>query len=485
MNKILYINNKWTAGNGAPFTSYNPATNVPIWNGNEASSSDVNEAINGAYEAFPQWSKTPFNERQKKIQLFIDTLSNKKEKFARLISEETGKPLWESHTEVTAMIGKYNHTLTAIEDRCKSDEISMGQYRSITRFNPHGVLVVLGPFNLPGHLPNGHIIPALLMGNTIIFKPSEQTPRVGSFMIELWESAQLPSGVLQLVQGGKTTGEALISHDKIKGVLFTGSYSVGSAIHRHFAGRPEKILALEMGGNNPLIVWDTQAYSAAAYLTILSAFITSGQRCVCARRLIVPNNRDGAHFLDELQRMMKQIRMGTFTDNPEPFMGPLISENAATQLIYQEQEMVKNGAQSLIALSQNKAFVSPGLIDVTNQKSRIDGEHFGPLLQVIRVKTIDEAIAEANNTAYGLAGGLLSDSSALYEKVQREIQCGILNWNRQTTGAVSSAPFGGVGKSGNYRPSAAFAPDYCAYPTASLESSSLELPETLITGLSR
>src|SRR3990167_8941296 len=172
--------------------------------------------------------------------------------------------------------------------------------RAVLRHRGHGVMAVLGPYNLPGHLPNGHIIPALLAGNTVVFKPSALTSLVGQKLMEVWEKTNLPKGVLNLVQGGKETGIALAHHPDINGIYFTGSYETGKSLHQFFAGRPEVILALEMGGNNPLVVFNVQNLAAAVYLTIQSAFITSGQRCSCARRLIVANNKEGADFVKRL-----------------------------------------------------------------------------------------------------------------------------------------------------------------------------------------
>ncbi|MFC1835972.1 aldehyde dehydrogenase family protein, partial [Thermodesulfobacteriota bacterium] len=272
----------------------------------------------------------------------------------------------------------------------------------------------------------------------------------------------------------------------LDGVFFTGSAETGKAIHRAFAGHPEKILALEMGGNNPLLVFDVADLDAAAYLTILSAYITSGQRCSCARRLIVPNGRDWERFIDRLAAMVRKIRVGVYTDTPEPFMGPVISDEAADELLSVQDGFIADGARTLIRMEPLRgieALLSPGLIDVTDIQHREDVELFGPLLQLIRVEDFDEALKEANDTAYGLAAGLLSDNADLYDRFRRKIKTGVVNWNRHTTGASSAMPFGGIGLSGNHRPSAYFAADYCAYPVASIETDALEKPEATLPGI--
>src|ERR1035441_8931981 len=186
------------------------------------------------------------------------------------------------------MTNKVGVSIQAFQERRQARVVESASGITATRFKPHGVVGVFGPFNFPGHLPNGHIVPALLAGNTVVFKPSELTPGVGEKAIELWKEAELPGGVINFIQGGRDIGQALLVHPNLDGVLFTGSAGVGKAMRRALADRPGKILALEMGGNNPLIVHETSDLAAAVYHTIQSAYLSSGQRCSCARRLIVP-----------------------------------------------------------------------------------------------------------------------------------------------------------------------------------------------------
>lgn len=468
------------------FTSLNPATGLPFWEGKQSSPTEVNRAVHEAEVAFASWSHLRVDERITYLEAFRDALKAKQASFARLISEETGKPLWESKTEVGAMLGKVAISIEAYEERCRVRLNEMPGAMNVTRFKPHGVIGVLGPFNLPGHLPNGHIIPALLAGNAVVFKPSELTPAVGEQLVSLWDDIGLPEGVLQCVQGGREVGAVLASHTLLKGLYFTGSYSTGQFLHQQFAGHPEKILALEMGGNNPLIVHQMADIDAAAYTTIQSAYITSGQRCVCARRLIVPAGREGDGFVDALVRWIEKIKIGAYTETPEPFMGPLISIEAANRLMHAQQDLLKRGADALVPMQRDEscaAMLSPGLLEVTGLTERDDHEHFGPLLQLIRVPDFDAAIDEANRTEYGLSAGLLCDDETLYREFFQRSRAGIVNWNRQITGASSAAPFGGVGKSGNHRASAYFAADYCAFPVASIEASELALPKQLTPGI--
>jgi succinylglutamic semialdehyde dehydrogenase len=390
---------------------------------------------------------------------FVERLKNSD--LHRLISEEVGKPLWESKEEVAAMISKVAISIRAQEER--AGEWSRGNVH--VRHKPHGTLAVIGPFNFPGHLPNGHIVPALLAGNSVVFKPSELTPRVGKALVDLW---QLPEEKLRLVQGGPEVGQRLATDPEINGLLFTGSHKTGTALARLFGNMPEKILALEMGGNTPLVVHTVDDMRAAAQTIILSAYVTSGQRCTCARRLIV--TEEGAEVIDVLVEMTAKIRIGSYTDSPEPFMGPVINEKAANRVMANYKGLITRGGKPLVSMKQDGRFLTPGLVDVTSVVDRPDEEIFGPLLQLIRVKTLDAAIVEANNTRYGLAAGILSDNERDYVKFRNQVKAGVINWNNRTTGASSAAPFGGVGISGNHRPTALYSVDICNYPVASIEA---------------
>ena len=446
----------------------------------------IDAAVAAAREALPQWIDTPIAERVRILNAFADELRNHKSELAGTISSETGKPRWESLTEVDAMINKVGLSIRAHDERRKPTTAESAGVTSATRYKPHGVAAVLGPFNFPGHLPNGHIVPALLAGNTIVFKPSEHAPKTAEHTIALWHRAGLPLRGINLLQGEKETGAALVTHPGIDAVFFTGSFTAGRAINRALADHPGKLAALEMGGNNPLIVWNAADLNAAAYLTIQSAYLTAGQRCSCARRLIVSSDASGDRFLDALLAMMSKIRVGMPSDEPEPFTGPVINATAAQNLLRAQESLLSRGARSLAPLQPLGALahlLSPALIDVTYVKDRDDEELFGPLLQLIRVKDFDAAIAEANNTRFGLAAGLLSDDRALYDRFYRQAKAGVINWNRPLTGASSALPFGGVGESGNHRPSAFFAADYCSYPIASLESDRVAMPTTLTPGI--
>ncbi|TDF36663.1 succinylglutamate-semialdehyde dehydrogenase [Alteromonadaceae bacterium M269] len=482
-----FINGNWVEGLGHSIESIDPAKKETIWQGTSADTQQVSNAIAAARSAFVDWSAKTFEERFEFIKRYADLLAENKQSLALDIARETGKPLWETATEVAAMIGKVGLSEKAYHQRTGTVENPMPVGKAFIRHKPHGVVAVFGPYNFPGHLPNGHIVPALMAGNTLVFKPSDLTPLVAERMVKLWEEAGLPSGVLNLVQGQVETGKALASHSDIDGLFFTGSSRTGKILHEQFAGHPGKILALEMGGNNPLIVKDVKNVDAAVHDIIQSAFITTGQRCTCARRLFIQNGSEGDALLSRLIEVTNQIRVGHYDDEDAPFMGAMISGHAAKLMVTAQQQLVDMGAESLVELQHTdveSGFVTPGIMDVTAiVKQMPDEEHFGPLLKVVRYDDFDDAIAMANNTAFGLSAGLLADSEEDYSYFLQRIRAGIVNWNRPITGASGAAPFGGIGESGNHRASAYYAADYCAYPVASVEVDEVVMPATLSPGL--
>ncbi|NVZ83015.1 MULTISPECIES: succinylglutamate-semialdehyde dehydrogenase [Pseudomonas] len=486
MMNSLYIAGSWLAGQGEVVESLNPVTQQVVWSGNSATVEQVESAVQAARQAFPAWAKRSLEERLSVLEAFAANLKSRADELARCIGEETGKPLWESATEVTSMVNKVAISVQSYRERTGEKSGPLGDATAVLRHKPHGVVAVFGPYNFPGHLPNGHIVPALLAGNTVLFKPSELTPKVAELTVQCWIDAGLPAGVLNLLQGARETGIALAANPGIDGLFFTGSSRTGNHLHQQFAGRPDKILALEMGGNNPLVVDEVADVDAAVYTIIQSAFISAGQRCTCARRLLVPEGAWGDALLARLVAVSSTIEVGAFDQQPAPFMGSVISLGAAKALMDAQELLLANGAVALLEMTQPQAqaaLLTPGIIDVTEVTDRADEELFGPLLQVIRYADFAAAIAEANNTQYGLAAGLLSDSEARYQQFWLESRAGIVNWNKQLTGAASSAPFGGVGASGNHRASAYYAADYCAYPVASLETPSLVLPASLTPGV--
>jgi succinylglutamic semialdehyde dehydrogenase len=452
--------------------SYEPATGVLLW---RSPLSDVDSEVAAARGGWAVWASKPLAFRIETLRRFANVVRQRSEAFADLIARETGKPLWEARTEVDTVIAKVDISVTAYAERTaqRRMDAQLGS-RVALRHKPHGVLAVLGPYNFPAHLPNGHIVPALIAGNAVVFKPSEKTPASGAFLVECYRAAGVPEDCIRLVIGGPAEGKALAAHPGIDGLLFTGSARTGLALNRAFADKPDKILALEMGGNNPIVVWDTPDLHTAAVLVIQSAFTTAGQRCTAARRLIVDTKLYDP-LIDTINRMVGRIIVGAPHDDPAPFMGSVIDNEAADQLTESYLALMMRGARPIRHLERpvaDRPFLVPALIDVTDMPDRPDLELFGPILQVFRADDFDAAIHEANNTRYGLSASLISQTPALYDRFWANARAGIVNWNKPTNGASSGAPFGGIGWSGNHRPSAYYAADYCAYPVVSSEAES-------------
>lgn len=467
------------------FRSIDPATAETVWEGAAASGAEVQAAADRARAAFPDWADRPRQDRIDAVKRYQAVLKARAPQMAEAISRETGKALWETTTELQAMAGKVDISIRAYDERTgeRTAETAFGQ--AVLRHRPHGVAAVLGPFNFPGHLPNGHIVPALLAGDTVVFKPSEEAPLTGQLMAEAFAEADLPEGVVNVVQGGRETGAALLDAG-IDALMFTGSGAAGAHFRRKFADDPHVILALELGGNNPLVVWDIADAEAAAGIVVQSAFITTGQRCSCARRLIVPEGPQGDAIVEAVAALSDRLTFAPWNSSPEPYAGPLISQKAAEAALKALQDRIDAGARVIRASGPVDnlpgAFVRPALIDVTGVAVP-DEEMFAPFLSVTRVSSFEAAVAEANATRYGLSAGLVSDDPANWDRFIRRIRAGVVNFNRPTTGAAGDMPFGGLGASGNHRPSAYYAADYCAYPVASFEAGAVTNIEYEIKGL--
>ncbi|PIE42080.1 MAG: succinylglutamate-semialdehyde dehydrogenase [Gammaproteobacteria bacterium] len=486
-----FIDGAWVKGSGALLTSTNPSTNEVVWQANAAGADDVATAFSAADKAFQDWALTPLADRIAILEKYKTLLEDNKEQLAKDIMNDTGKPWWESLAEVASMVGKIDVSIQSYRERTPTKSAGEADKTLLTH-RPHGVCAVFGPYNFPGHLPNGHIVPALIAGNTIVFKPSEQTPTIGASMVQLLHDAGVPHGVINFVPGELETAKAIVANDALRGFFFTGSSTVGEIIHKQFAGRFDVILALEMGGNNPLIVLDDvlqdeRHIDAAVYNTIQSAFVTAGQRCTCARRLIVPAGRAGDVFIARLVEETQKLLIDEPTAEKQPFFSMLINNRAADGLLAAQEKLLALGGQSLLEmqrLSSDKPVITPAIIDVTGVDGVPDEEYFGPLLKVYRVASLDEAISVANDTQYGLSSGIFTEDETAWQTFYALTHAGIVNRNKPLTGASGAAPFGGTGRSGNHNPGAYYAADYCAYPVASVTGEKLLLPETQTHGVS-
>lgn len=436
----------------------------------------VDHACRAAKQAFGPWAALTMDERKKFFHKLKEVYVAHKQLMAETISRETGKPLWDSEGEVQAMIGKIDITLESsvllVQDQVVPN--ALPNIRGITRFKPRGVMAVVGPFNFPGHLPNGHIIPALITGNTVVFKPSEFTPAIAQLMAQLFEKAEFPPGVFNVVHGKGDVGKTLVCHELVEGVLFTGSYETGLKIKQETMNHFWKILALEMGGKNASIVWDSANMEKAIYENLVGSFLTTGQRCSCTSRLIL-HKKIADEFLEKYHLAAKKLKIGHWKN--QPFMGPLINEASYEKYLRFQGIAGREGAECLmrgkaLELETEGYYVTPSihLVKTPNPESVFQkSEIFGPCVAVYFVDDFDQALALNNSSSYGLVLSVFAQERELYERAVRHARVGLVNWNRSTAGASSKLPFGGMGKSGNDRASAHFAVYYSTVPVASLE----------------
>lgn len=440
------------------------------------SADQVDLACAAAKTAFLPWARLTLDERKSKLLRLKEVFEAHVDEMTMVIARDTGKPLWEAKTEAQALAAKIDITVNHSVKLVLPEHLpnALPGVEGVTRFKPRGVMAVVGPFNFPAHLPNGHIIPALLMGNTVVFKPSEQTPAVGQFFAKMFERAEFPPGVFNMIQGMGETGRRLVLHEDVDGILFTGSYEVGLKIKQETLTHYWKILALEMGGKNATIVWDDADIDKAVYETVVGAFLTSGQRCACTSRIFV-HEKIADVFTDRLYQAAKRLTIGHWSENP--FMGPLINEASVEKYLRFQEIAKRENCESLMRgkaldLKWKGHYVTPSifLINKYDEKSVYQkSEIFGPNVAIMKVNDFDQTLQMVNSTGFGLVAALFTKNRALYEKALLECKVGLLNWNRTTNGAASKLPFGGMGKSGNDRPSAHFAIQYCAVPVASLE----------------
>jgi succinylglutamic semialdehyde dehydrogenase len=436
----------------------------------------VDQAVDAAKKAYLPWARLGMDERKRYLMRLKEAYDSVKNEMAEAISRDTGKPKWETLTEAAALSAKIDITLNQSLDLVKEDRVpnALPQVEGVIRHKPRGVMAVIGPFNFPAHLPNGHIIPALIMGNTVVFKPSEQTPYVAQLMAKCFEKAEFPAGVFNMVQGDGETGRKIVIHEAVDGILFTGSYEVGLKIKQETLNHYWKILALEMGGKNATVVWNDTDMDKAIYETLVGAYMTSGQRCACTSRVIIhPDIAE--QFTERFYQAAKKLTIGHWSENP--FMGPLINSAAVEKYIRFQEIANRENCESLMRgkqldLKHKGYYVTPSIHLVKKfdpnsvyQKSEI----FGPNVAIYQTRDFDEALNIVNSTGFGLVMALFTKDRALYEKALLEARVGLLNWNRTTNGASSRLPFGGMGKSGNDRPSAHYAVQYCSVPVASLE----------------
>ena len=441
---------------------------------------EIDEIMRRSTAAGQIWRSETIEKRIAIVSRYAELLDQQRSEIAQRITDETGKLLPESQGEVAASIAKVKGAIAAMADR-RSDtvvgEADTGQGIRRIRYAPLGVTLVLGPFNFPLHLPGGQIIPSLLSGNTVVFKPSDKSTAVGAAMHQTWIDAGLPTDVLQVIVGGVEIAKHAIDHPDVSAVFLTGSRAAGQSIHRQLAGRPEVLLALELGGNNPIVVDSSASVRSVAQHVSFSAFISSGQRCTCARRAIFIEGEKGDRQIEALIEQTRSLTVGMPDDVTASQLGPLVDADAVATLNRTHSQLLDLGCTPVVPFkidANHQSLVSPAIVDATEIsrdrfKQMGEMEWFGPLLVIARASDLSEAFTLAAATPYGLAASLLGGDHVDFETFASVVRSGVVNWNGPTTGAAGNLPFGGQGWSGNHRPAGYFAIDFCNEPVAQIE----------------
>ena len=485
-----YIDNQWVLPESPTdeWTRENPARTEETVFTMPWSEHAVDGAVNAATKALRDWDRRGVDGRLPFLRRFRDALKARQQDLAQAITLEMGKPLWEARTEAAVLLKKIDIMTDEglrVTDPVHPEGLSGGSWQ----YRPLGVLAVLGPYNFPLHLANGHLIPALATGNTVVVKPSEFSPLSMQLYFECAQQAGFPAGVLNLVQGPGPVGARLSAHRDVDGVLFTGSYATGHRIKKATLDQPGKLLALEMGGKNTSIVCPDADLDQAAHEIVQAACLTTGQRCSATSR-VVAHRAVIDDLIDRLRALLTRTTTGDPMADDGPLMGPLATKPGYTKFMQAQDDDESGNLSPILTGGAHRAhpdgyFVRPALwraAEVDRQGSHQGAEIFGPDLIVYEAENDRQATEIANATDYGLAMSVFTADNERFDEMSYDLKTGILNLNRSTAGASSRLPFGGVKKSGNHRPAAILAGLYCTYPMATLRQEPSFDPSTLSDG---
>ncbi len=483
-----FIDAQWTTPDDAQWwTRENPARHEETIIEIPWSESPVDDAVDAARRAQKDWDRRGVQGRLPFLHRFRDALAARRDHLARAISLEMGKPLWEARGEAGVLTKKID-IMTDEGLRYTAPVQPEGLDNAGWRYRPLGVLAILGPFNFPLHLVNGHLIPALATGNTVVVKPSEHSPLSMQLYFECIQEADFPAGVVNLVQGPGPVGARPATHRDIRGVLFTGSYHTGLRIKEATLDQPGKLLALEMGGKNTTVVLDDADLDQAACAITESACLTTGQRCSATSRVVV-HSAVADELIDRLRQLFERTTCGDPIGD-DPLMGPLATKPGFDKFVAAQNDDEDGNLTCVLSGGAHPErdegyFVRPALWradSVDPRGSHQASELFGPDVVIYTVDDDAAAAKAANATEYGLAMSVFTADDERFDELSFELETGILNLNRSTVGASSRLPFGGIKKSGNHRPAAILAGLYCTYPMASLRNPATFDDSTLTEG---
>lgn len=469
-----YVNGQFEGPEGASspgsrFRSENPATLETVCEA-FGDPDSVARAVDAAHTAWPSWRRLSVAERAAALQRVALAVPEHAPGIAEMITAEMGKVHSEALIEAKSVAQKlqdtialYPHELAGAAPGAPGEQ----------RHRPVGVVAIIGPFNFPVHLINTHLLPALLAGNTVVAKVSELTPLTGQRYAALFHAAGLPPGVFNLVQGGGPVGHALVTHPSVRGVIFTGSYNTARRIRQALFDMPEKKLALELGGKNPVVVLDdvgadTARLDHAVREILLGALFTAGQRCTATSRVIATPGVAPA-LRERLAAAFRAIRPGDPT-LAETFLGPLASQTATRHFLKGLEAAKADGARVLVESEHLGAcFVTPSLYEVTGHESIVHEELFGPNVAFELATDESDAFRRAANSRFGLSAAIFTESKDAFEAFVDAVPTGVVNWNRSTNGASGLLPFGGIGMSGNYWPGGSGSLRMGTYPVAVMQ----------------
>ncbi|MGB9773219.1 MAG: aldehyde dehydrogenase family protein [Bacteroidota bacterium] len=453
-----YIGGKWVdAKSGKTFEDRNPADwDEVVGVFPKSSKEDVDEAVKAAREAFKSWRLVPAPRRGDIVRKAADLLVARKEEIARLMTREMGKILTETRGDVQEGIDTGYYAATEGRRLFGMNAPSELPNKMNLSFRmPIGVVGIITPWNFPMAIPTWKIFPALVSGNSVVFKPASDTPATATMLVKILEEAGLPAGVLNLVHGGgNEVGMAIVEHPDINAISFTGSTAVGKKISE-LGSKTLKRISLELGGKNAQIVMDDADLSLALEGVLWGAFGTTGQRCTATSRLIL-HEKIHDEFMKMLIERAAKLRLGNGLD-PDVDVGPCINE-AQREKIHSYVEIGKQEGAQLVLGGEFATggeldkgwFYKPTIFDNVKPAMRIAQEEiFGPVLSVIKVKSLDEAIDVLNGTTYGLSSSIYTrDVNSAFRAI-RDIEAGITYINGPTIGAEAHMPFGGVKQTGN------------------------------------
>ena len=464
-----FIGGQFVAPTGKALVSRNPAADNAVVFETGYTVEAVHDAARSAAAAQPAWAGLTAAARWAHLDRLKQAIAARADALADAIVIETGKIRSEAKAEITTLLNRFDLVRGAMAADLKPGQVAPGE---VLRYAALGVVGVIGPFNFPLHLCHAHVIPALAAGNTVVIKPSDITPLCGQRYAEAAQAAGLPAGVINVVAGTGEVGAALVAAKELHGLCFTGSWAVGKKILEAAVDRPELLIALEMGGKNVCVVLDDCALRQAVHEVAVGGYLSAGQRCTGTERVLV-HRKIADRFIDALAACVRTLKFGS-PEDASVFAGPLATAAAAAKVDACLDVAKKAGAESIVASGKlaGGAYRTASLHRLPDGVHHVAGytdvEVFGPDLCVEVIDSDDEAIAILNASPYGFVNAVFTQSR--FEPFFARTKSGMLNRNRSTNLASPKLPFGGVGKSGNYRPAGAWAHRNVVHPVAILEN---------------